>query len=265
MKRSISTKVGKGMAAFTNLRYLLRERRSLKLLYGIYGLCRAESLYARNARRLPTVPAAELFPDFAKASVNLINAASRPGSTSCYEAYVLSAIVQLLHPKILFEIGTFEGRTTLQLAINSMDEATIYTLDLPANMPETQFDRAYPGEDKRRHEPVGSLFRTYPQAVKIKQIFGDSATVHCDNLIGQVDFVFVDGDHGYEYVKADSENALAMLSSNGIVVWHDYDGSWDGVAYYLCELGVTKQLYHLEGTSLVIYRAGADAHRNCAD
>ena len=52
-------------------------------------------------------------------------------------------------PGVLFEIGTFDGRTTLNLAAHSRDEARVYTLDLPragmdaAGLPLALHDRKY--------------------------------------------------------------------------------------------------------------------------
>lgn len=35
-----------------------------------------------------------------------------------------------------------------------------------------------------------------------------------------MDLVFVDGHHGYEYVKNDTEKGWEMLRSSGIIAWH---------------------------------------------
>src|SRR5437899_236410 len=43
----------------------------------------------------------------------------------------LCLISRLIQPKIVFEIGTFEGVSALHFALNSPDNCTVYTLDLP--------------------------------------------------------------------------------------------------------------------------------------
>jgi hypothetical protein len=79
----------------------------------------------------------------------------------------------------LFEIGTFDGRTTLNLALNSPARCTIYTLDLPPDL-RTIFslaegerhmvDKPKPGSRYERHRG------TYPSAIgKIHHLLGDSA------------------------------------------------------------------------------------------
>ncbi len=244
----------KAVAALRAMPYLLRDSpRFLNFLYSTYKAYCAESLYARNHHFVPTVQPTQLFPGLFNAPVRLLDAASRPGSTTCFEAYVLASLVQCLRPQILVEFGTFEGRTTLQLALNSPENAVLYTIDLPDDRCVTRYRRAYADEGQARRLPVGGLFYTHPESRKIKQILGDSALVCYGNLRGKVDFIFVDGDHGYDYVKVDSENAFLMLNERGVIVWHDYGGGWDDVARFLCEQASHRRLYHLEGTSLVVY------------
>jgi hypothetical protein len=48
-----------------------------------------------------------------------------------YELYCLSLIARQFNPKIIFEIGTFDGRTTLHFALNSPELTKIHTLDIP--------------------------------------------------------------------------------------------------------------------------------------
>jgi predicted O-methyltransferase YrrM len=37
----------------------------------------------------------------------------------------------------------------------------------------------------------------------------------------QFDGILIDGDHSYEQVKKDTENALACLKKGGVIIWHD--------------------------------------------
>ncbi len=58
------------------------------------------------------------------------------GNVNVAELAVLNALCRTLKPKSIMEIGTFDGRTTLNLALNS--NAQVFTLDLPSNA-ETVF------------------------------------------------------------------------------------------------------------------------------
>jgi predicted O-methyltransferase YrrM len=40
--------------------------------------------------------------------------------------------------------------------------------------------------------------------------------------LGKFDFIFIDGNHTFEYVKNDTEKAFQLLEKDGIIVWHDY-------------------------------------------
>jgi len=45
----------------------------------------------------------------------------------------------------------------------------------------------------------------------------------------EIDLLFIDGDHRYEGVKTDCQLWLPKLKPEGIVAFHDYYGSWEGV------------------------------------
>ncbi len=69
-----------------------------------------------------------------------------------------------------------------------------------------------------------------------------------------MDLVFVDGCHHYEFVLCDSQNALNMISPDGVVIWHDYASYEPGVVRALNELAKVVPLVHIAGTSLVIHQ-----------
>ncbi len=159
------------------------------------------------------------------------------------------------------EIGTFDGRTTINLAINAPDACPVFTLDLPPDHP-TRFDLDT-GERTFIDKPaIGARFqhRGPPwskQAAKIVQLAGDSATFDWSGHEGRAGLVFVDGSHAYDYVRADSETAFRLVAKGATVLWHDY-GVWEGVTRALEELDAARKLglRHIRGTSLVCWRAG---------
>lgn len=182
------------------------------------------------------------------------------GNVTLLELLVLSRLVRERQPQSLFEIGTFDGRTTLALAMNADKDAIVYTLDLPQNASTDlgieRAERAF--VDKPRS---GARFLQTNTATKIRQLYGDSATF--DFAQYAADFVFVDGSHAYEYVLSDSERALALLHSrSGTIVWHDY-GEWVGVTRALDKLAATDarfaDLRTIEGTTLAILNVSSRA------
>jgi predicted O-methyltransferase YrrM len=204
-----------------------------------------------DAPRLPTVPIDKV--TSASTPVVLTEPIAQDGNVTLLELLVLTRVARERLPKRIFEIGTFDGRTTLALASNASDDAVVETLDLPPNTPtQLALERADLSYVEKPRS--GDRFRGTEVARKIKQLYGDSATF--DFGSHSADYVFVDGSHAYEYVLNDSERALALLRGGpGVILWHDY-GEWRGVTAGLEHLAATDKrfanLAWIEGTTLVI-------------
>ncbi|HXV77810.1 MAG TPA: class I SAM-dependent methyltransferase, partial [Candidatus Polarisedimenticolaceae bacterium] len=182
------------------------------------------------------------------------------GNVRLSELAVLAQAAAATEPnREIVEIGTFDGRTTLNLAINSSSSCRVFTLDLPPEAP-TRFplDRR---ERKFVEKPApGARFRGCdgawePAAARITQLLGDSASYDWSAHEGKAGLVFVDGSHAYEYAKSDSEAAFRLVVPGGMVLWHDY-GVWPGVTRYLEELEERDGLglRRIQGTSLIFWR-----------
>jgi hypothetical protein len=160
----------------------------------------------------------------------------------------------------VIEIGTFDGRSAMNLALNAPWGSPVLTLDLPPHQPtrfqleegEGQYvEKRRPG--MRLRQCRASLRHS---AERIVQLVGDSATFDWSCHFGKAGLVFVDGSHAYDYVQADSKTAMRLVDVDGLVLWHDY-GVWDGVTRALEDLERTENLglRHIRGTSLVLWRA----------
>ena len=182
------------------------------------------------------------------------------GNVRIGELYVLSALAAgCAERSNLFEIGTFDGRTTLNLALHSPESCHVYTLDLPPER-ETVFSLA-PGErhmvEKARPGTRYEKYRAiYPAAIsRIHQLLDDSAAFDFAPYRDSCSLVFVDGSHDYDYVVSDTRAAMAMARPGGVVVWHDY-GVWPDVTRALEELAEREGygLAHIRGTSLAYWK-----------
>lgn len=175
------------------------------------------------------------------------------GDMPLSEIAIVARLVRSRQPRTIFEIGTFEGGTTLQMAANC--KADIFTLDLDPERPETRvvMDETI---DVYPHVPGCRLAHT-PYAPRITQLFGDSQRFDVSPYEGRMDLVFVDACHHYEWVKCDSENALKMVAPGGLILWHDYADYAPGVIRVLNELGSSLPLKHIADTSLVVYESPA--------
>ncbi|MCF0048460.1 class I SAM-dependent methyltransferase [Dyadobacter sp. LJ53] len=178
------------------------------------------------------------------------------GHTTEFELKVISNLVKKANPKRVFEIGTFQGRTTLNMALNSSEQTEIITLDLPASELNTTHMEIEDGEVRYVDKDIsGERFIGHPASYKIKQVFGDSATFDFETYKQTIDLAFIDGSHAYKYVINDSEKVLKMMRPGGLIIWHDYT-NWDGVRAAMNELYRKderfKNLKHIGGTSILI-------------
>ncbi len=185
------------------------------------------------------------------------------GNISTLETVVINKLIKQYNPLTVFEIGTFNGLTTLNMAANCSKETKIYTLDLPSNKLDSvklsldDNDKNFIGK-----EVCGVSFLGTNCEKKIKQLYGDSATFDFSPFYNMIDFVFIDGAHSYQYVLNDSKVALKLLrNGRGIMLWHDYGKvCWRGLTRALEELylkvGEFKNVKHIEGISLALLILG---------
>jgi predicted O-methyltransferase YrrM len=210
---------------------------------------------------LPRVPLEQVVPPGSRTELRELQGVD--GNTSVTELVVLASLAAQLDARRLFEIGTFDGRTAVNLAANAAPDATVFTLDLPpaaaaagaATLDVDADDRKYIQSPRSGARIAGSEL-----APRIQRLFGDSATFDFTPHAGTIDLCFVDGSHAYSYVVNDSAHALRMVRPGGVVLWHDY-ANWDGVTEALDELYRTDAafaaLQWIDGTSLAMLRKPA--------
>jgi hypothetical protein len=174
------------------------------------------------------------------------------GNPTAIELFCLGAVTRASGARRIFEIGTFDGATTLQLALNSPPDAVIHTLDLPADAVDRTRNPLLAQERGYALKPAsGARLVGTPVRAKIRQLYGDSAAFSAEPFAAQMDLVVIDGSHAREYVRSDSALARAMARPGGWIVWHDY-GVWPDVTAVLDELAGELPLVRLEATTLVV-------------
>jgi hypothetical protein len=219
----------------------------------------------RNMLRvnLPILPAIDLSTIVGKTEpLKVLEPDQRDGNVSYLEILTINSIVAFYRPVKIFEIGTFDGRTSLNMAANAPADSVVYTLDLPAAEMESTafpvdfFDRSYINK-----EVSGSRIAGQNCAQKIVQLSGDSGAFDFSPYMGKINFVFVDGAHTFEYAMNDSEIARRLLGGNeGIILWHDY-GNCEGVTKALNQLYSKGNFWSgirwIQGTCLACLVVGA--------
>ena len=211
-------------------------------------------------RLIPTTPYTKLVAE--EPYIKVLYPEPLDGNTTLFELTVMCKLVKTLGAKRVFEIGTFNGRTTINIAANIPAGGKVWTLDLPKNK-STQTKLAINPKDKSgwsdmayiKQNVTGVFFKNKPEAKKITQLLGDSATFDFSSYYGKMDFVFVDGSHTAAYVQNDTEIAYKLVRKGGTVAWHDY-GVWYDVTQVLNKFYKTdkrfNQMKHVQGTTMVV-------------
>jgi predicted O-methyltransferase YrrM len=136
-----------------------------------------------------------------------------------YKSEIISLlkIIRELQPKIILEIGTFNGGTLFLFSRIISKDTLLISLDLPkARLGRFQIDWRFflikkfslPHQKMRLLRADSHRSSTLNQIKKI--------------LDGQkLDFLFIDADHSYEGVKKDFEMYGPLVKRGGIIAFHD--------------------------------------------
>lgn len=197
--------------------------------------------------KAPTVFVLDAYPEADGVAVEMGEVAYRRSNLDPMEQYVLAVLAKLREPRRIFEIGTYDGASTVLLARNAPN-AQILTLDLPpaharAATVEKEVENAAAG--------AGSRFRSAPEAERITQLYGDSRMFDFSPWLGSVDLVLVDAGHDYDCAHADTVNALRLLAPGGLIVWDDYQVGWPGVVRAVDEC--RQPVRHIASTDLAVF------------
>ena len=186
------------------------------------------------------------------------------GNISFFEIVALATLIVQFVPERVMELGTFNGRTTLNMALNMMG-GDIVTVDLPKDAP-TKLPLAdgknEPDDELGFIGLTDKLFTNYPkrpagyiQIASIQQIWSDSALIDHDIYRDHFDFMFVDASHSYENCGNDTATAFELVKQGGIIAWHDYNG-WPGVTKALNHaahhIHTNTKFYWMHDTSIVV-------------
>ena len=177
------------------------------------------------------------------------------GGTSLLETFLIIAAIRIVGAKRVFEFGTFLGSNTFNIALNTPDDASIYTLDL---------DEQHAAEVSQLREDTlltklhlasrSSLEFTGSSASgKIKPLIGNSTSFDFSAWRRSIDLTFIDGGHDRTTVRSDTENAFEMAAPErpSCVLWHDYQNrEYPELTSYLDELAKEREIFHVEDTTL---------------
>jgi SAM-dependent methyltransferase len=187
--------------------------------------------------------------------------------TALHETQALCHLARSMDGAIL-EMGCNEGRTTFDLATTNPNRfvlAVDYSGEDDTLCPEQKYEK--PTRERigqhARHLPNVRVFHAKSMHLPLDRgDVNDAITAYANNPHWKtgIRFFFVDGDHSYAGVKADTEHVLAYLRRLGgtaMIAWHDvYDSGleWIGVHDYLRQeiLPLFPELRRVNRTCLAV-------------
>lgn len=90
--------------------------------------------------------------------------------------------------------------------------------------------------------------------IRHTQIHGDSTEVGLTWIRGEVDMVFIDGDHSYEHCCSDAFAWLGNLYYGGVIAFHDYaESPWGGVWKCVNEYFINKYKLLFHGDTYIAF------------
>lgn len=172
---------------------------------------------------------------------------------SLFELLTLALVARATAPKRVFEIGTFDGRSSLAMACNVPADSQVFTLNLPPEPPPTRPDGSL-GFDEQLATKVtsGHRWNGHPEAARITQLFGNSLSFDFSPY-NPSQLIFIDGGHSESIVRSDTQKCLEIIDRNhpggGTILWHD--ATRYGVKPALEDLASQGMKIHLiDGTSI---------------
>lgn len=150
-------------------------------------------------------------------------------------------------PKNVIEIGSFYGATLwawmrLIGSYPANDGPKITSVDLPIGPGDGRYDEMMKSRTMWPdwEQECGCTLFDIQGDSHSPEIIKTVGNIHPDN---DVDFLFIDGDHSYEGVKADFNNYAQLVRPGGVIVFHDVIGLpevgrfWDEIKKSISGLG----------------------------
>jgi len=124
------------------------------------------------------------------------------------------------------EIGVYKGLNSLSI-LNNLDIKRLYLIDCYKSYDE------FIDTDMEKIKDI-AIKNLKKHTGKIKFIFNTSENA-CSHIPDDLDFIYIDGNHEYEYVKKDIELYYPKIKQGGIIGGHDYPR--EGIVKALDEFG----------------------------
>lgn len=123
------------------------------------------------------------------------------------------------HNLVGIEIGSYAGESA-EILLGTGAFTQFYCID-PWEMNYDPKDSTGDACLLEAERVFDSKFANNPVVVKLKMKSSDAVTTFQD---GTIDFIYIDGNHQYDFVKKDLEDYVPKIKVGGIIAGHDYGG-----------------------------------------
>lgn len=154
---------------------------------------------------------------------------------------VLGELLKDKKPKIGAEIGVLAGNLTVKILKRFPSIKIYYAIDPWTFYPTYKETLSKRGQKFWNQDMLDENFKTFKQnienfgdRVRILKMFSNEAVDFIKD--NSLDFLFIDGNHSYEYVKEDIELYLPKIKIGGLIGGHDYGYKVGGVKMAVDEI-----------------------------
>lgn len=157
----------------------------------------------------------------------------------------------------IVEIGAWKGRSSAFLVVECINSGKNIKIDIIDNWTggsDAADDYAKDPDMIRFNQNIFEFFKQNLSPVKdkftpIQTLSHEGAKLYSDNSL---DFVFIDANHTYEFVKNDLAAWLPKVKKGGIIAGHDYNPvSWPGVIKAVHEFFPKEKITIMGGSWLM--------------
>ena len=229
------------------LKKIIRQPSSLKQLINYEDIYHQHLTLTYNLEKLQTVDIRALVPHF---SEKIDHYTFLEGTSLDIDLALLKSLARQFEVCQYLELGAWRGESLANVAEVAAHCTSISLSD--ADLEKLGFDAEMIGMSR-------FFSKNLPNVTHIEH-----NTRHFDfkQLNETFDLIFVDADHSYEAVRADTKSVFPLLKNdNSIIVWHDYGYSTErvrspvlaGILDGLPSNDARKYVYHVSNTLCAIY------------
>lgn len=117
---------------------------------------------------------------------------------------------------IAVEIGVYKGKNALSI-LQNLNVEKLYLIDPFAVYDDTTSQMGKDAEFPNVELEARELLKDYEDKIVWIKKYSDDAV----NDIPEADFIYIDGNHEYEFVKRDMKNYYHKVKKDGILAGHD--------------------------------------------